>query len=130
MRYEEKERRERGGDFNGEKGERLFLPWVLFLLPSPSFLMIFLESEVNRMENELLHKILDKLTSLDQRMTSMEQRMASIEQELAEVKQEVRENGQAIYQMKEDIQDIKSALKFHDAKLLEHEKEIFHIKHQ
>jgi len=30
--YEGKERREREDDFNGEKGEGLFLPWISFLL--------------------------------------------------------------------------------------------------
>jgi hypothetical protein len=31
--YEEKERRERDNDFNVEKGEGLFLPWIFFPLP-------------------------------------------------------------------------------------------------
>jgi hypothetical protein len=34
-------RGERDNDFNGEKGERLFLPRIFF--PSPSFFMIFTE---------------------------------------------------------------------------------------
>jgi len=46
LRYERKERRERGGDFNGEKGERLFLPWIFFPLSSPSFLMIFIKKDL------------------------------------------------------------------------------------
>jgi hypothetical protein len=42
--YEGKERKEREDDFNGEKGERLFLPRILFPLSLPSFLMIFTEN--------------------------------------------------------------------------------------
>jgi hypothetical protein len=39
--YEGKERRERGGDFNVEKGEGLFLPWISFPLSFPFFLRDF-----------------------------------------------------------------------------------------
>jgi hypothetical protein len=42
--YEGKERKEGEDDFNVEKGERLFLPWLSFPLPFPSFLMIFTEN--------------------------------------------------------------------------------------
>jgi hypothetical protein len=45
--YEGKERRGRKDDFNVEKGERLFLLWILFPLPFPSFLMIFTENRRN-----------------------------------------------------------------------------------
>jgi len=31
--YERKERRERDNDFDEEKGDRLFLPWISFSLP-------------------------------------------------------------------------------------------------
>jgi hypothetical protein len=41
--YEGKERKEREDDFNVEKGERLFLPWIFFPLPFPSFFVIFTE---------------------------------------------------------------------------------------
>jgi hypothetical protein len=34
--YEEKERKEEGEDFNGEKGKRLFLLWISF----PLFLLL------------------------------------------------------------------------------------------
>jgi hypothetical protein len=44
LRYEGKERKEGGENFNGEKGERLFLPRILFPLSLPSFLMIFTEN--------------------------------------------------------------------------------------
>jgi hypothetical protein len=43
LRYEGKEERERGEDFNVEKGERLFLPWIFIPLSSPSFFLIFTE---------------------------------------------------------------------------------------
>jgi len=46
--YEGKERREREDDFNVEKGEGLFLPWLLFPLSSPSFLMIFTKKKPGR----------------------------------------------------------------------------------
>jgi hypothetical protein len=41
------ERRERGEDFNVEKGEGLFLPWISFPLPLPSFFMISTEIKKN-----------------------------------------------------------------------------------
>jgi hypothetical protein len=44
LRYEGKERKEGGENFNGEKSERLFLPRILFPLSLPSFLMIFTEN--------------------------------------------------------------------------------------
>jgi hypothetical protein len=46
MKGKREENEER--NFNVEKGERLFLPWISFLLPLPSFLMIFTEKKEPR----------------------------------------------------------------------------------
>ncbi|WP_027414923.1 hypothetical protein [Aneurinibacillus terranovensis] len=71
--------------------------------------------------NKLMQLLLEKVVSMESSFTE-------IKAEIRDLRDDVKTCMKDIYETKKDVQDLTKALRFYDAKIGEHDREIFQIK--